>query len=78
MTLQFEQLIFHKCRWLEIRLELIGNVIVVAAALFAAINTNTDVLTAGLVGLSIRYAGQVKLNCKDGKIKYVRLDHPNA
>ncbi|XP_059153099.1 multidrug resistance-associated protein 1-like [Physella acuta] len=43
-------------RWIRIRLELLGNVIVASAALLAVV---TDSLTGSLVGLSISYALQV-------------------
>lgn len=44
-------------RWLGFRLELLGNFIVVAAALFAVLKIQT--ITGGLVGLSVSYALQV-------------------
>ncbi len=52
------------CRWLAIRLEFVGNTIILFAALFAALQRNyRDALglhiSAGLVGLSISYALQV-------------------
>ena len=45
------------CRWLGFRLELVGALVVLAAALFAVIGKDT--LSGGLVGLSISYALQV-------------------
>lgn len=41
-------------RWLAIRLEFLGNLVVFFAALFAVISRNS--LDSGLVGLSISYA----------------------
>ena len=51
-------------RWLAVRLEFIGSVIIFCSALFAAIQRNyADSLNlginAGLIGLSISYALQV-------------------
>ena len=48
-------------RWLAIRLEFIGNLIIFFAALFAVIerNSNGDGIDPGLAGLSISYALQV-------------------
>ncbi|KAK6983295.1 Canalicular multispecific organic anion transporter 2 [Biomphalaria glabrata] len=42
--------------WLQIRLQFLGNVIVLAAAMFAQADTG---LTAGLAGLAVSYAQQV-------------------
>lgn len=42
------------CRWLAIRLEFVGNLVVFFSALFAVISR--DSLDSGLVGLSISYA----------------------
>ena len=48
-------------RWLAIRLEFVGNLIILFAALFAVIERNSDGgnLDPGLAGLSITYALQV-------------------
>ena len=45
------------CRWLGFRLELVGNLIVFAAALFAVLTPDIE---GGVVGLSISYALQVR------------------
>lgn len=49
--------VFVPCRWLAVRLEYVGNCIVMFAALFAVIARNK--LSAGLVGLSVSYSLQV-------------------
>ncbi|XP_070201297.1 multidrug resistance-associated protein 1-like [Littorina saxatilis] len=46
-------------RWLGVRLELLGSVVTLAAALFAILNTS---LSSGLVGLSVTYAMNVTQN----------------
>ena len=48
-------------RWLAIRLEFIGNLIILFAALFAVIqrNSGSNDIDPGLAGLSISYALQV-------------------
>ncbi|KAJ1364190.1 Multidrug resistance-associated protein 1 [Parelaphostrongylus tenuis] len=43
-------------RWLAVRLELVGNLIVMSSALFAVLFRDSPGLTAGLVGLSVSYA----------------------
>ncbi|XP_009988302.1 PREDICTED: canalicular multispecific organic anion transporter 2 [Tauraco erythrolophus] len=47
-------------RWLGIRVEFVGNCVVLFAALFAVIGKNN--LNAGLVGLSVSYALQVTMS----------------
>ncbi|KAI9818464.1 MAG: hypothetical protein M1827_000523 [Pycnora praestabilis] len=47
-------------RWLAVRLEFIGSVIILAAAAFAIINVSTGRgLSAGMVGLAMSYALQI-------------------
>lgn len=46
-------------RWLSIRLGMLGNVIVLFAALFAVLSR--DSLDPGLVGLSLNYASQITM-----------------
>ncbi|ODM88268.1 Multidrug resistance-associated protein 1 [Orchesella cincta] len=46
-------------RWLQVRLETVGNTVVFFAALFAVLGRET--LNAGLVGLSVSYAMQITM-----------------
>lgn len=45
-------------RWLAVRLELIGSIIILAAAVLAVVTVYTTGISAGLVGLSMSYALQ--------------------
>lgn len=46
-------------RWLGIRLDLIGNLLVVCAAIFAVVTKQMDQSTAGMIGVAISYAMSV-------------------
>ncbi|XP_067675074.1 multidrug resistance-associated protein 1-like [Haliotis asinina] len=51
---------FCALRWQGVRLEVIGNIIVLAASLFAVMSRDT--LSGGLVGLSVSYAIEITAN----------------
>ena len=65
-----QQLIIHKkllflklYRWLALRLEIVGNLIVLFAAIFAVIERGR--ISPGVVGLSISYAMEVTFSYTD-------------
>ena len=51
------------CRWLAVRLEFLGNLVILSASLFAVLQRNYSSLfgsiSPGIAGLSISYAIQV-------------------
>lgn len=55
-----ENVFFSFYRWLGFRLELIGNLITFAAAVFSVAERN--ILNGGQVGLSLTYALQVNID----------------
>ncbi|KAM3726825.1 Multidrug resistance-associated protein [Dirofilaria immitis] len=54
IIIQYHSLVAN--RWLAVRLELVGNLIVFCSALFAVLYRESGSVTAGLVGLSVAYA----------------------
>lgn len=55
IRIRYLSLIFN--RWLAVRLEFIGNCVVLSAALFAALSKEWGLTsTAGLIGLSVSYS----------------------
>ncbi|KAK6109907.1 multi drug resistance-associated protein (MRP) [Brugia pahangi] len=54
IVIQYHSLVAN--RWLAVRLELVGNLIVFCSALFAVFYRENGSVTAGLVGLSVAYA----------------------
>ncbi|XP_071454824.1 multidrug resistance-associated protein 1 isoform X2 [Hetaerina americana] len=60
-TVDFNQVCYYPSiianRWLAVRLEMVGNLIILFASLFAVIGRET--VNAGIVGLSVSYALQI-------------------
>jgi ATP-binding cassette subfamily C (CFTR/MRP) protein 1 len=54
-------------RWLSIRLETIGNLVVLFASLFAVIEREKGTMDPGYVGLSITYALSVSIRNRENK-----------
>ena len=46
-------------RWLAVRIEFIGSLIVLFAAIFVVVERNSSSMTPGIVGLSVSYAIKV-------------------
>lgn len=46
-------------RWLAVRLEMIGNLLIFFAALFAVLSRDSENVSPGMVGLSVSYALQI-------------------
>lgn len=57
---------FAQYRWLSLRLEFIGNLLIFFAALFAVISR--DRIAGGLVGLSVTYVLQVNFGLCSGRM----------
>ncbi|CAJ0567100.1 unnamed protein product, partial [Mesorhabditis spiculigera] len=55
-NIQCRHLTMATNRWLGIRLELLGNIIVLLAALMGVISTRFSVISPGLLGLSVSFA----------------------
>lgn len=56
----------HVCRWLALRLEFLGGIVVLGAAIFAVVEKGHGGATqASLVGLSVSYALMVRVRRLD-------------
>lgn len=67
--------VFEINRWLRIRLEALGDCVVLFAALYAVISSDTN---SSLAGLSITYALQVSVLSSCFKLFYVSPDKNNT
>ncbi|KHJ47246.1 ABC transporter transmembrane region [Trichuris suis] len=52
----YPMIVSNRFRWLAVRLEFIGNLLVFLAAIFAVYNREEGILSAGMVGLAVTYA----------------------
>jgi hypothetical protein len=43
-------------RWLSMRLEIFGNVVILSAAIFGVMAKEYSLITAGIIGLSVSYS----------------------